>query len=142
MRKSGAINEFCEQRDRELHKAFIDILSSAVDVPLREMFAMAAASPCSRFWVSEERAADIVSAIRRDARVQERDEMLPKRREMFEEIARRVDIVLKEHPDMPLQHAVRKVICRPAPEFYLTPESARTIIYNFTRKRRRQNASQ
>lgn len=136
MKKQGNVSDFLEDRDRDLHRSFMEVLRSSTDMPLREMFGAAAARPASRFWVSEGRAAIVISAMKRGM-VSER--MFHKRREMFEEIYRRVELKMDADPNLCLTHAVNATIYETAPEFYLTPESARCIIYRMRSKRKRKN---
>lgn len=132
MKKKGNVIEFIEERDRELHARFMDILRTERDVPLREMFGMAARRKASRFWVSEPRAAIVIGAMMRGESL---DGMVPKRREMFEEIYRRVTALRGKNPELTIWSAVCDVVCSPAPEFYLSAESARSIIYRFRQRR-------
>ena len=132
MKKTGSTSDFMVERDRDLHRSFMEVLRTS-RAPLREMFGMAARRTSRRFWVSEERAAIVVGAMLRG----ETDEkMIPKRREMFEEILRRVKRRMDSEPGLCMTHAVAAVVHEAAPEFYLTDESARSIIYRIRRKRR------
>lgn len=135
MKKPGSIIQFNAQRNAELHKAFMAILSdSSIRVKsLCDMFALAAAAPCSRFWVSDERAAEVISALLSG---KEFPDMVCQKRRMYDEILHRVKVILEENPGIPVAHAVLRVVNSPAPEFYLTPLSARTIIYRFIRNRK------
>ena len=130
MKKQGSTSDFTDDRNRELHRHFMDILRTSRGVALRDMFGMAASRPSSRFWVSEHRAAIVVSAMLQGRPL---GRINQKRREMYEEITRRVKRLLAHHPDMTLLAACCDVIYQEAPEFYLTDESARCIIYR-TRK--------
>ncbi len=135
MKKKGSVIEFTACRDAELHRAFMDVLrESPLTVrSLNQMFALAAASPCSRFWVSEERAAEVISALLAG---KEFPDMSQQKRRMYGEILRRVRPILRENPGMPVSHAVFDVVNSPAPEFYLTTLSTRSIIYRYLRKRK------
>ena len=135
MKKQGSTSDFTDDRNRELHRRFMDILRTSRGVALRDMFGMAASRPASRFWVSEQRAAIVVSAMLQGRSL---GRINQKRREMYEEITRRVKRVLAYHPEMTLLAACSEVIYQEAPEFYLTDESARCIIYR-TRKSRRHH---
>ena len=59
-------------------------------------------------------------------------------REKYEEIAKRVDSLLAEHPQMSLESAVIQVIEGGAPKFYITPESAKLIIYDIRKRWKRR----
>lgn len=134
MRKKGSNSEFSERRDRELHARFMEILRRSKGVALRDMFGLAARCESSRFWVSEERASEVVGAMRRGSRDELLGAMNQKKREMYEEIAARVERELEVSPHLPLVKAVARVVEERAPEFYLTDESARTLIYAYSRK--------
>lgn len=126
MKKKGSVVEFSPQRDMELLRAFREQLLHLGNVPLEELFTRAAKSPASRFWVSEKRALIVVSRMLKGDRILS---MNPKKREMFFEISRRVKSHLKDEPGITLTEAIFRAVNSPAPEFYLTPKSARAMIY-------------
>lgn len=126
MKKPGSVSDFTPQRDRELLAAFKNQLHLLGDVPLPEIFHRAARQPASRFWVSERRAAAVVSKMLKGDLILS---MNPKKREMYYEIFRRVERILNERPGCCLTDAVFEAVNSPAPEFYLTPKSARVMIY-------------
>ncbi len=131
MKHKGSTSDFIPQRDRELMSCFRDILATSRGIPLREMFGMAAKRPCSRFWVAEERAAEVVSAMLRGA---DTDKFLPQKKRMYQEICRRVEKYMSEHPGATMTRAVSDVVNNEAPEFFLTDKSAMVIIYRLKRK--------
>lgn len=126
MKKKGAIVEFKEQRNQELLKAFRQQLTLLGEFPLNELFTRASKSPASRFWVSERRAMIVVSKMLRGDDLKS---MNCKRREMFFEIFRRVRRIMDKEPGITLTEASFRAVNSPAPEFYLTPKSARAMIY-------------
>lgn len=126
MKKKGAVAEFGPQRDRELLQAFRALFLKLGNVPAEALFAKAAESPASRFWVSEKRAAYVVSKMLKGDRILS---MNPKKREMFFELARRVKSHIRNEPGITLTEATFRAVNSPAPEFYLTPNSARVMIY-------------
>lgn len=136
MKKKGNTSDFTEDRDNELQRSFMEMLRTGGEMPLRDMFGAAAARPASRFWVSETRAAIVIGAMMRG---HEPERMYRKRREMFEEIYRRVREKMAADPALLMTHAVNQTVYEPAPEFYLTPESARSIIYRIRQRRRRMS---
>ena len=138
MKKTGNTSDFKEERDQDLHRSFMEVLKTAVGVPLREMFGLAAARPSRRFWVSEGRASIVIGAMMRGEALS--DKVLPKRRAMYEEIYRRVRQCMEENPRLCMTHAVNEVVYQPAPEFYIEPEAARSIIYRY-RQRRKNKAN-
>ena len=126
MKKKGTVSEFRNDRNRELHAAFIHLLRTA-DLPLAELYAAAAKSPCSRFWVGAERAATVVARMRAGKPLGPISET---RQRMFSELRRRIDRLQSLHPAMSMTEASTLAVLEPAPEFYLTPESTRVILIN------------
>lgn len=134
MKKQGSKSDFISDRNRELHESFMEVLRTAGGVSLRDMFTLAVNRPASRFWVSENRAADVIGRMMRGI---EDGDMLPKRRDMYREILRRVRRLMKGDATLCMTRAVYEVIYEEAPEFYMTPESARSIIYAMRRHKRK-----
>lgn len=126
MKKKGCSAEFAPQRDAELLRAFKNCLHLLGDVPQLVFYRRIAASPSSRFWVSEKRAAEVVAKIMKGDQLVG---MIPKRREMFFEIFRRVDQLRCDNPKLSIAEATFQVVNSPAPEFYITEKSARQLLY-------------
>lgn len=101
-------------------------LAKAHYVVMPEIFRLVADSPASRFWVSEERAAIVVSAMVSGKPL---PRMRPNKREMFEEILRRYLVLRDSNPDKSLYELVSVVVNQPAPKFYLTPRTVGEFIY-------------
>lgn len=139
MKKRGSTSDFAGARDEELYRNFMDLLRTA-DMPLREMFSAAARRPSSRFWVSEPRAEEVVSAMLRGTNKDVVEKMYPQKRKMYEEITRRVRARMQADSTLCVTHAVDAVIYEEAPEFYLTDESARLLIYRHRRRVRESKA--
>jgi hypothetical protein len=135
MKKIGAVTDFKEMRDRELTDAFRRLLREGVGSSLHELFELAAKQPASRFWVSEHRAAIVI----RDMLYRGEDlrGMKEQSQRMYREIYRRVRAALRKDPGRCVYHLVFEVVNSPAPEFYLTAETAKVLIYAHRRKRRR-----
>lgn len=130
MKKIGSVAEFGRQRNEELMAAFHAAMRDPGLRSLDDMFKAAAKAPASRFWVSERRATEVVSAMMRGVPL---ERMTPKRRDMYKELYRRALLYIKEKPGCSLYDAVFAAVNSPAPEFYLTPKSARVILYRFRR---------
>ncbi len=126
MKKKGAVSDFGKQRNEELRRAFKAQLHLIGEIPTAELFARAARMPASRFWVSERRAAEVVSKMLKGDRL---PGMNPKKREMYMEIFLRAREHLRREPEITVTEATFRAVNSPAPEFYLTPKSARVIIY-------------
>lgn len=122
MKSFGSILTFTRERNAALLEAYREQVNAAGFVRLNEIGEKIVNSPSPRFWVSEERAAAVVSAIMRGKPVLET--MRPTKREMFEEIHRRVVALKKLHPDWYLCELVQEVVNSPAPKFYMEVSSA------------------
>lgn len=82
--------------------------------------------PSRRFWVSDIRAALVISAMIRGET--DLNTMWPLKKEMYEEIYSRVLTLQEEHPELTISELCAKVIVQPAPKFYLTPGSAKIMV--------------
>lgn len=133
MKKKGSTAEYTSERDSELYAHFLELLRTA-DMPLGEMFGAAARRPCSRFFVSLERAAAVVVPMLRGAVTSLPESVYEGRRRMYAEIAGRALELMEDDPDLLPTHAVERVINGPAPEFYLSDWAARQIIYRHRRR--------
>lgn len=127
MKYFGSILDFTHERNADLLRVYRAHLDSASFVIMPEIFALVADSPASRFWVSEERAAIVVSAMLAGKKL---PKMRANKREMFEEIFRRFIALRSRFPDANVSQLVAHVVNQPAPRFYLTPRTVGEIIYH------------
>ena len=63
MKYFGSILEFTRERNEDLMRVYREKLSEASIIVMPVIFELVAQSPSSRFWVSEERAAIVISAM-------------------------------------------------------------------------------
>lgn len=126
MKHFGSILDFTRQRNDDLMRAFREQLASASLVVMPQIFELVAESPSSRFWVSAERAAVVISAM---AACRPLPRMRLNKREMFEEIYRRFLIERHKYPKKSVYELVTAVVNQPAPRFYLTPRTVGELIY-------------
>lgn len=125
MKHFGSILEFTDRRNAELLAAWNKAMIESRHISLPAIAWRIVNTPCSRFWVSEERAMVVCSALMRGEKPLER--MRPTKREMFLEIYRRV--VVERGKGRTLAQAVSRVVNSPAPKFYMKPRCAIEIIY-------------
>ena len=108
--------EYRDDRSRNLLEVFNRLFNTIADARVDDVLRLAVACPARRFWVSEERALRVVHQM-------ERMPLPPKcnvlKREMYEEIYRRVSRLSAIHPDWPLRRLVWVVVHQEAPKFYL-----------------------
>lgn len=125
MKKLGAILYFTRQRNEDLMRAYRFHLHNSSHIHLPAIYRRVAQTPAARFWVSEERAAIIISAMEAGRPL---PKMRPNKKEMFEEIHRRYLILKEQFPEKTLPSLVAEVVCQPAPKFYLTPKTVKEFI--------------
>lgn len=127
MKYHGCILEFTDQRNKELMKAFRETVRQQTFIDITEVSEKMVNLPCSRFWVSEERAHVVITALFKGKPVLRT--MRPLKQEMFQEIYNRVIALRKQRPHLSLFELVMKVVNSPAPKFYIRPRCAMDIIY-------------
>ena len=126
MKYYGSILDFTQERNQELIRVYQEKLSKAGYIVMPEIFEQVANSPCSRFWVSEERAAIVISSLLAGKIL---PNMRKNKREMFDEIFRRFLIVRERYPEKSIYALAIMVVNQPAPKFYMTPRTVGELIY-------------
>lgn len=132
MKHKGSVAEFGRQRNRELLSNFKSVIGSQVSIDLDAAFREVVSMPASRFWVSEPRASIVVNDMMRGVSI---SGMNPEKRDMFREIFRRVELIRRDEK-VSVSEAVFRVVNSEAPRFYLTPGTARVIIYRLRKMQR------
>ena len=132
MRKKGAKNVLAAEREAELLAEYRRQLTSCSAIQLYGLLQSIVKSPCSRFWVSVERASAVLSRMEKGGVLPR--SMTAERRRMYEEIARRVAVLREGGRGEALTVLVREVIEQPAPEYYLTASAAKKIIYRHKKR--------
>lgn len=127
MKHTGSRKDYNELRDRQLFLSFRNIIITSPDIHFADIARIVVTMPTSRFWVSEGRASIVISAMLKGQNPLAR--MNNTRRQMYQEIFRRVTLLLEQDAHLTLTKAVCRVVASPAPQFYLTPSSARIIYY-------------
>lgn len=127
MKPYGSILEFTRDRNDDLMRAYRHQIGKARYIRMRDVGHAVVNMPAARFWVSEERATIVVSAMMagRDLPAN----MRPTKCEMFSEIYRRVLRLRRRRPRATIFELVCEVVNSPAPKFYMLPRSAMDIIY-------------
>lgn len=122
----GSKCDFNSQRDQDLLRAFRNELAICDSIHMEKIAKRIAISPSCRFWVSEERALNVVNSIRQGKTL---DSMRPTKRRMFTEIYKRFMSLLESNPDASPTDLIYKVVNSPAPEFYMTWKSIVVILH-------------
>lgn len=131
MKHKGSAIEHTGERNRELRRLFSKYYSEGHNPGDDGFYERIVKSPASRFWVSENRATEVVSAMRRGRGI---GNMYGEKQRMYREIYRRAMILHASQPALPLTRIVFEVVNSPAPEFYLSPRTAWRIIGEMRRK--------
>lgn len=126
MKRSGSVLDFKARRNHNLLRVFRRCLADSSYVFLPRIFAMVADSPAERFWVSEERATVVISAMFAGKPL---PRMRPNKIEMFQEIFHRTLEIRNRHPQRSIRDIVAEVVNQPAPKFYLTPRTVGEYIF-------------
>lgn len=132
MKRQGSKFEHTAERDKELMKTYCHYLGACDEAKLDVILTQTVNTPCSRFWVSDERASIVMSGIEREAI--DLTTMVESRRNMYLELYRRVQLLRNENPTMSLSEVTSMAVMQEAPCFYLTAKSARTIIHRIKTK--------
>ena len=124
MKRKGNKGDFYTERDAELRAAFF---SQGVYSTCDEIMEKTVKTPTSRFWVDPDRARDVMSRIEKDP--DSVAGMHPDRRRMYLELYKRYRKIRHNNPAQSKIQAVAMAIFSGAPEFFLSPATARSIIY-------------
>ena len=136
MKKKGTISQLKHQRDDDLMRVYLLELAGRPHILLPEVLKAVVASPSKRFWVTSERASIVIYNMMKG---DELEYMRPLKRKMFREIYRRVMKLKANYPQLSIPILTEQVVAEPAPEFYITPGSAKVIISRIRKRRRIHN---
>ena len=137
MKKKGSKCDFILSRNENLKREFFARLGKNKR-SISDVIAAVSSVGADRFYISEERA---FMAIKRFHELQTSERPClpadfpwirnPEKRKMLCEIYERVKKRMEESPGLSLKDAVYEVVNSPAPAFYLTRCSIRTILYKY-----------
>ena len=113
--------EYSEDRARNLLEVFNREFEICDCLGMMDVLRIVVNCPARRFWVSEERAFRVVSSMYRRPLPAT---CHPLKREMYEEIKRRCELLLETHPHWPLSRRVFYVVSHEAPKFYMALSTA------------------
>lgn len=131
MRKKGSFYEHEEERNSDLMEVYKKCLASMTYVSMARLWELMAEYPAKRFYVSEERAAIVVSRIFHGDNL---SNMRPTRRKMFYEIHSRVQKIIQDKPQLSIAQCCSMIVYSPAPSFFMTPFSIRQTVYKIKRQ--------
>lgn len=120
MKHRGCTAYMNDERDDNIIEVFDEIMSKrGYTMVMSDIHELVANSPAKRFWITAVRAYRAILLIRKGKRIHEHP--YPLREEMYNEINKRVSVVLDKNPGMSLKKAVSIVVEQPAPKFYMSP---------------------
>lgn len=131
MKHHGAVMEYAEERMQDLMRAYDEYISSCDYIRMPDVYAAIVNMEARRFWVSDIRVTKVIYAMLRGVTIKG---MRPLKREMFEEILRRVLAMRKARPELTVRACCSIVVAGPAPKFYLTPGSAKIMVCKARKK--------
>lgn len=131
MKYHGSTFEYEEERNSDLMRVYREEMHAVSHIRMPDIFKTIVNKPSKRFWVSEERAAIVISKMLRGEAL---ERMRPLKREMFHEIYKRVVALKEKLPDHTTYQLTFIVVQQEAPKFYLTAGSAKVIISKIKRK--------
>lgn len=106
MKHKGAVMEYSMERMNDLMRAYDEYISSYDYIRMPEVYKVIVNMPSRRFWVSDIRAALVVSAMMRGEN--DLSGMWPLKKEMYEEIHTRVVALKSEYPELTILSCVLK----------------------------------
>lgn len=124
MKHRGCVCDFADERDKDLLRSYRKLLEES-GVISSEIYVKLVDMPSARFWVSEERAAIVVASMMNGDKLTNQRQ---NKREMYQEIYRRVMLLKRKKTELSLYELVSEVVRQPAPKFYITPGSAEVYI--------------
>ena len=131
MKHIGSNFEYETERNQDLMRAFREAFRINRSPRLKSVYERVVNMPSCRFWVSEERAAIVISRMFKGKSI---EYMRGAKKEMYNEIYRRVIHLLKIKPHFTIYEATFDVVGARAPKFYLSPGSAKVIICKIRRE--------
>ena len=127
--------DFREERDADILRAYREILTTGDNITLSEIEEKLSQSPSCRFWVSEDRAYIVILDLLKGKPL---DNMIPTRKEMYQEIFRRFQIHKSNEPYLSNMDIIKRVCYEPAPSFYLTPQTMHVILYRVRKEEKKR----
>lgn len=126
MKHKGATMEYAKERSDDLMRAYDRYIRSCSFIRMHDVYRIIVDMPAARFWVSDKRAETVVSAIFRGGAKLEG--MWSLKREMYQEIYRRVIALRDCKPHLSIAELCAIVVSQPAPKFYLTAGTAKAMV--------------
>ena len=128
MRHKGNNTDVITQRNDDLMHEYHKIINESEYILLDDIVCQLANMPAPRFYVSEERAAFVLSAMHHGKKLKG---MQKNKKQMFQELYRRAKKIIKNMKTVDWTDWIEiahTIIVQPAPKFYITPGSIKVVI--------------
>ena len=135
MKHKGSRCDFKKELDANRFRSYKDVITVRFNIGLLEIERRLLQSPSKRFWVSVDRAYNVILNMLNGKSI---SNMNSQKREMFQEIFRRYKIYSKEHPSLTKMDVIWHVCNQEAPSFYLTPKSMHVILHRVRKEEKRR----
>lgn len=135
MKHKGSRCDFTKERDADILRAYKEVISVRDNIGLLEIERRLLQSPSKRFWVSVDRAYNVILNMLNGKSI---SNMNSQKIEMFQEIFRRYKIYSKEHPSLTKMDVIWHVCNQEAPSFYLTPKSMHVILHRVRKEEKKR----
>lgn len=117
--------EYSKERMNNLLRVYDEYLARCKHISMPEVYKTIVKKPADRFWISDIRATKVIYAIIKGDKLKY---MRPLKREMFFEIYNRVMKMKEQNNNWSISKCCAIVVTQEAPQFYLTPGSAKVMI--------------
>ena len=132
MKRKGSKVECSDERMLDLMRLYRNQIKISETIS-HNVFCEIVNKPSRRFWVSGKRAAVVISAIMQGDNILSK--MRTPKREMYNEIYARAVKIKKQNPTLSMLEICESVIEEPAPKIYLSPGSAKIMVYKYLQKK-------
>lgn len=126
MRHLGSEAEYSQERLKDILQAYNEYVLLCDHIDVSYICDKISKMPARRFWVSALWASKIIAKLHKGEHPYYK--MRPLKREMFDEIHRRVVRLQEEHPEYCLLKCCMVVVSQPAPKHYLSAGSIKVMI--------------
>lgn len=127
MKKLGSKCLYSEKRDMELLSAYRRLIMECDKIYLPDILQRVSDTPCSRFWVSEQRVSIVLSSMFKGKDVLKKMRMC--KQDMFMKLFQRALYLKYKEPDRTLSSIAWEVANQSSPKFYLDPMCIKVYLH-------------
>lgn len=136
MRKKGSIFVLEEQRNRDLLRAYREVITRQLDTEgkignMGQVLMKVVNSPASRYWVSTDRACSVIYRMNKGQTINWTKD---NKRIFYDSLYREFLKYKEANPCMPIKHIIEIIVLKSAPCFPLSPRVAGFMIHKTKKK--------